>query len=126
MDNSSASLELQIQKLDEKIKASNLPSDLLEKIESMINLLRTTLKSGTASFISFETVSNYVNWITSLPFNKETKDILDLHGAKQILDKNHYGLLNVKNRIIEYLSSIILTIVLLVWWERVKQHLLIR
>lgn len=109
MDNSSATLELQIQKLDEKIKASNLPSDLLEKIESMINLLRTTLKSANASFINFETVSNYVNWVTSLPFNKETKDILDLHGAKEILDKNHYGLLSVKNRIIEYLSSIILT-----------------
>jgi len=109
MDNSSATLELQIQKLDEKIKASNLPSDLLEKIESMINLLRTTLKSGNASFINFETVSNYVNWVTSLPFNKETKDILDLNHAKEILDKNHYGLLSVKNRIIEYLSSIILT-----------------
>ena len=109
MDNSSASLEDQIQKLSEKIKASNLPSDLLEKIESMINLLKATLKSGTASFINFETVANYVDWITSLPFNKETKDILDLNHAKEILDKNHYGLLSVKNRIIEYLSSIILT-----------------
>jgi len=110
MDNSSASLESQIQKLDEKIKASNLPSDLLEKIESMINLLRASLKSENASFINFENVSNYVGWITSLPFNKETKDILDLHGAKEILDKNHYGLINVKNRIIEYLASIILSI----------------
>src|SRR3990167_996468 len=109
MDNSSASLEDQIQKLSEKIKASNLPSDLLEKIESMINLLKATLKSGTASFINFETVANYVDWITSLPFSKETEDILDLHRAKEILDKNHYGLLSVKNRIIEYLSSIILT-----------------
>ncbi len=108
MDNSSASLESQIQKLDEKVKASSLPSDLLEKIESMINLLRATLKGGSASFINFETVSNYVNWIISLPFNKETKDILDLHNAKEVLDKNHYGLLSVKNRILEYLSSIIL------------------
>ena len=99
-----------IQKLDEKIKASNFPPDLLEKIEGMINLLQATLKSGNASFINFETVSNYVNWIISLPFNKETKDILDLNHAKEILDKNHYGLLSVKNRILEYLSSIILTI----------------
>ena len=109
MDNSSASLESQIQKLSDKIKASNLPSDLLEKIESMINLLKATLKGGNASFINFETVSNYVNWIISLPFNKETKDILDLNHAKEILDKNHYGLLSVKNRILEYLSSIILS-----------------
>ena len=46
--------------------------------------------------------------MTSLPFNKETKDNLDLVLAKQILDKNHYGLENVKNRILEYLSSLIL------------------
>jgi len=109
MDNSSVSLEIQIQKLDDKIKASNLPSDLLEKIESMINLLKATLKGGNASFINFETVSSYVNWIISLPFNKETKDVLDLNHAKETLDKNHYGLLSVKNRILEYLSSIILT-----------------
>jgi len=109
MDNSSASLDSQTQKLDDKIKASNLPSDLLEKIESMIALLRASLKSENASFINFENVSNYVDWITSLPFNKETKDILDLHSAKEILDKNHYGLINVKNRILEYLSSIILS-----------------
>src|SRR3989344_2653244 len=74
MDNSSALLESQIQKLDDKIK-----------------------------------VSNYLNWIISLPFNKETKDILDLNHAKETLDKNHYGLLSVKNRILEYLSSIILS-----------------
>jgi len=109
MDNSSVLLESQIQKLSEKIKASNLPSDLLEKIEGMMDLLRASLKSGSASFINFENVSNYVNWITSLPFNKETRDILDLNHAKEILDKNHYGLLSVKNRILEYLSSIILT-----------------
>ncbi|OGH39087.1 MAG: hypothetical protein A3B44_03245 [Candidatus Levybacteria bacterium RIFCSPLOWO2_01_FULL_38_21] len=109
MDNSTQSLDVQIQKLSEKIKASNLPSDLLEKIEGMIDLLRASLKSGNASFINFENISNYVDWVTSLPFNKETKDILDLHRAKEILDKNHYGLLSVKNRILEYLSSIILT-----------------
>lgn len=109
MDNSSASLGSQIQKLDEKIKASNLPPDLLERTESMLNLLKATLKGENASFISFENVSNYVDWITSLPFNKETKDILDLHGVKEILDKNHYGLINVKNRIVEYLASIILS-----------------
>src|SRR3989344_6042082 len=109
MDNSSVLLGSQIQKLDDKIKASNLPSDLLEKIENMINLLKATLKSENASFINFENVSTYVDCITSLPFNKETKDILDLHSAKEILDKNHYGLADVKNRIIEYLASIILS-----------------
>ncbi len=103
------SLESQIQKLEEKVKSIELPSDLLEKIEGMINLLRASLKSGNASFINYESVSAYVNWIVSLPFAKETKDILDLHRAKEILDKNHYGLSGVKNRILEYLSAIILS-----------------
>ena len=104
---SSVLLESQIKKLEEKIKASSLPGDLLEKIEEEIELLRSGLKSE-SSFASFENVSNYINWVTSLPFGKETTDILDLKLAKQVLDKNHYGLESVKSRILEYLSSLIL------------------
>lgn len=109
MDSSAQSLDNQIEKLEEKIKQASLPPDLLEKVNGMITLLRATLKSGTASFINFESVSSYINWVTSLPFNKETKDILDLNSAQQILNKNHYGLDSVKVRILEYLSSIILS-----------------
>jgi len=109
-------LESQIQKLEEKIKASSLPADLLERIEGEIALLRSSLnpsagsgQAGSGSFVSFENVANYINWVTSLPFNKETSDTLDLVRAKQVLDKNHYGLENIKNRILEYLSSLILS-----------------
>ncbi|MEK7559592.1 MAG: AAA family ATPase [Patescibacteria group bacterium] len=108
MDDSAQGLDSQIQKLEEKIKSIQLPPDLLEKINGMITLLRATLKSGTASYINFESVSSYINWITSLPFTNETKDILDLSSARHVLDKNHYGLESVKERILEYLSSIIL------------------
>lgn len=108
MDDSAQGLGGQIQKLEEKINSIQLPSELLEKVNGMITLLRATLKSGTASYTNFESVSSYIHWVTSLPFNNETKDILDLSSAKQILDKNHYGLESVKNRILEYLSSIIL------------------
>lgn len=109
MDNSAQGLNLQIQKLEEKVRSAHVPPDLSEKINGMVTLLRETMKGGNASFTNFESISSYVNWITSLPFEKETKDILDLATAKQILDKNHYGLTSVKERIIEYLSSIILT-----------------
>ena len=90
MDDSAQGLDSQIQKLEEKIKSIQLPPDLLEKINGMITLLRATLKSGTASYINFESVSSYINWITSLPFTNETKDILDLSSARHVLDKNHY------------------------------------
>ena len=98
-----------IQKLEEKIKQASLPSDLAEKLIEEISLIRTSLK-GDASFINFENFSNYVGSILSLPFNKETKDVLDLNSAKTILDKNHYGLPGVKDLILEYLSTLILNI----------------
>lgn len=106
---SSIPLEGKIQDLEEKIKQASLPADLAEKLNEEVSVLRLSLK-GENAFISFENFSNYLNCILSLPFNKETKDILDLGAAKTILDKNHYGLPNVKNLILEYLSSLILNI----------------
>lgn len=100
-------LDEQIKKLQEEVNNASLPSSLLEKVNTMIELLGATSKSGD-SFVNFEAISNYVNWVSSIPFNRETKDILDLGHAKAVLDKNHYGLQSVKDRILEYLSSIIL------------------
>ena len=105
---SALSVDQQIQKLEEKIVAAKLPPDLLEKINSMLTVLKVSLKSGTGNFINFESIANYVNWVASLPFEKETIDIMDLNAVKVALDKNHYGLLNVKNEILEYLSALIL------------------
>ncbi len=103
-----------IKEIEEKIKAANLPVDLAEKLIEEISVLQSSLKSdpsaGSGLFINFENFSNYVNCILSLPFNQETKDILDLNAAKTILDKNHYGLTGVKDIILEYLSSLILNI----------------
>lgn len=102
-------LESKIKELEGKIKSANLPPDLAEKLEEESIVLRLSLK-GENSFINFENFVNYVNCILSLPFNKETKDVLDLPLAETILDKNHYGLPNVKDLILEYLSSLILNI----------------
>ncbi len=99
---SSNSLENQIKKLKAKVQASSLPNDLFEKVDGMI----ASIGSGGSSNI--ESVSSYINWVTSLPFNSQTKDILDLNLAGKILDKNHYGLQSVKNIILEYLAALIL------------------
>lgn len=100
-------LDEQIKKLREEVSNASLPPQLLEKVNTMIELLAATSKSGD-SFVNFEAISNYINWVSSYPWNKETKDILDLNHSKEILDKNHYGLQSVKDRILEYLASIIL------------------
>jgi ATP-dependent Lon protease len=105
---SALSIDSQIEKVEEKVKAANLPPDLLEKINTMLMIFRTSLKSGSNTFVNYEGISNYINWVLSLPFDKETQDNLDLNKTKQILDKNHYGLDSVKNTILEYLSALIL------------------
>jgi len=106
---SGSPLESKIKELQEKIRVTRLPADLAEKLKEEVSVLELSLK-GDNSFINFENFSNYVNYVLSLPFYKETKDILDIAKAKEILDKNHYGLPSVKNVILEYLSSLILNI----------------
>ena len=99
------SIYSQVQKLEEKVKAANLPNDLSEKISTMLLILNNSLKTGAGTFVNYESIANYINWILSLPFNKETQDNMDLNKTKQVLDKNHYGLENVKNTILEYLIT---------------------
>jgi len=49
-------------------------------------------------------VRNYIDWFLSLPWNYCTRDKLDLKQAEKILDEDHYGLREVKDRILEYLA----------------------
>lgn len=109
MDNTARGLDLQIQKLEKSLSATKLPPELLEKAKGMIDIIRVTLQQS-GNFSNLESVTNYLNVITKIPFQVDTADNLDLTFAKQILDKNHYGLMEVKNRILEYLSSIILNL----------------
>lgn len=93
----------EIQELEEKVKKAFLPSDLQEKAFLMLQRASSALRfSGQSA--SLEGVSKYIDWITSLPWDKTSEDNLDLDHAKQILDKNHYGLTEIKERILEYLA----------------------
>jgi len=105
---SAQNIDSELNKLSEKVKKASLPPDLQEKVNSMLSLLSISLKTGTGSFINYQTTENYLNWLCSLPFNLETQDNLDINKAKEILDKNHYGLMSVKDTIMEYLSTLIL------------------
>jgi len=49
-------------------------------------------------------VRNYLDWLVDLPWNKTTKDHIDIKKAKSVLDEEHYGLDKVKDRVLEYLS----------------------
>jgi len=102
-------------KLDElaqKITTIQVPSDLknnlVDRVERL-KLLRSGNGFGTSSYITeLESNTSYINWVLSLPWYKKSQDILDLVHAKEILNKNHYGLEGVKDRILEYLAEVIL------------------
>jgi ATP-dependent Lon protease len=49
-------------------------------------------------------VRTYIDWLVELPWSKTTKDVIDIKNAKTVLDKDHFGLKHVKDRILEYLS----------------------
>ena len=52
---------------------------------------------------------NYFEWVTSLPFGVYTKDSVNLAQARRVLDREHYGMQRVKDRILEYLAVFALT-----------------
>lgn len=100
----------QIEFLVNKVKQSSLPPELSEKALTMINLTNLSLQSGGAqSVIGLDALNSYINWIASIPFSKKAQITLDIKRARGILDESHYGLVDVKERIIEYLSSVILS-----------------
>ncbi|MBP9716532.1 MAG: AAA family ATPase [Candidatus Levybacteria bacterium] len=109
MDNSALSFDAQLQVLEKKITDASLPPELLEKARGMISILKISLKQA-GNYSNLESVSNYLNVISQIPFASQTKDNLDLGYAKQVLDKNHYGLTGVKDTILEYLASLILNL----------------
>lgn len=89
--------------LEEKVKKATMPPDLREKAMGMLDRLRRMVKFGGYS-AEYEQVAHYIDWITNLPWDKRSDDIMDLRHTKEILDKNHYGLEHIKQRILEYLA----------------------
>ncbi len=96
-------LLVEIKKLKAKVKKAEMPPDLREKVEEMIERLSRVAKFGVYT-TEYERVSHYIDWVMALPWVKRTEDVLDLEKTKEILDKNHYDLDEIKERILEYLA----------------------
>ncbi len=94
---------VEITVLEDKVKNSLMPSDLAEKARGMIQRAQVAMRYG-GYFTGLEQVANYIDWIANLPWKSTTQDILDNAHAQEILNKSHYGLSMIKDRIIEYLS----------------------
>lgn len=97
----------EIQKLEMMLHDAVLPHDLWEKANMQLQRINLALKYG-GNINQLDILAKYVEWITSLPWEKQTEDTLDLSKAQAILDKNHFGLDDIKKRMMEYLSVITL------------------
>lgn len=84
-----------------------LPTDLKDRLDQMLSRLNRMAKLGHYA-AEYDTLSRYIEVVTQVPWAKKTEDVLDLAQARQILDKNHYGMMDVKERMIEYLATMLL------------------
>ena len=93
-------LSSEVEEYKEKLKKIKASKETKLKIEKEISKFSRTSPQSPDSSVS----RTYLDTIFSLPWNKETRDKLDLKNAKEILDQQHYGLEKVKDRILEYLA----------------------
>ena len=106
MDDATKSPQLvnqDIQKLYDQIKGTVMPPDLVNTASDMVSRLERMSDQGFYSE-EFERTRHYVGWITSLPWDKRIQQPIDIAKIKQVLDKHHYGMREVKERILEYMS----------------------
>ena len=86
--------------LENRLKEADLPADVRKKAETEFRKLK--MMPATSSEASV--VRGYVEWILDTPWNKTSRVSINLEKAKETLDKDHYGLDDVKDRILEYLA----------------------
>jgi ATP-dependent Lon protease len=84
----------------EKITKAKLPKEIEERAIKEVERLEKMPPMAAEAAV----VRNYLDWLLALPWNKSTRDRLDLTAAENILEEDHYGLKNVKERILEYLA----------------------
>ena len=90
----------EIEEFRKKLAAAKLPEEAEKLAERELDRLS---KLPTAA-AEYGVIRTYLEWLVSLPWSKESEDNLDIHHAREILDQDHYGLQDVKERILEYLA----------------------
>ena len=90
----------ELTELEEKIAKTKLTKEARTKAEAELKKLRQMSPMSAESTV----VRNYLDWMTSIPWNTRSKVKSDLAKAQEVLDADHYGLEKVKERIVEYLA----------------------
>ncbi|MEE4357844.1 MAG: endopeptidase La [Desulfococcaceae bacterium] len=90
----------EIEEYRKKIKKARMSKEALEEAGVQLKRLEQMHPESSESVI----IRTYLDWLVELPWQKSTKDMLDIHLAQKELNRDHYGLEKVKDRILEYLS----------------------
>ncbi len=93
-------IENEIEELHKKIKKAKMPKEVEKEALKQLNRLEYMHPDSSEAAV----IRNYLEWLIELPWKKSTKDILDLKHVKKVLDKDHYDLEKVKDRILEFLA----------------------
>jgi ATP-dependent Lon protease len=89
-----------LQEMEEKLAKKKMPDEAREKVQKELKKLKGMSPMSAESAV----VRNYIDWMLHLPWNEFTIDDNSVDKAKEVLDDEHYGLKDVKERIIEYLA----------------------
>lgn len=89
-----------IKEYEQKLETMRLPKEVKEKASYELK----KLKGMNISSSEGSTIQSYLDWVFDLPWGKNTKERLDINRAEEVLNEEHYGLDDVKERILEYLS----------------------
>lgn len=89
-----------IKEYERKLETMRFPKEVKEKASYELK----KLKGMNISSSEGSTIQSYLDWVFDLPWGKNTKERLDINRAEEVLNEEHYGLEDVKERILEYLS----------------------
>ena len=90
----------EVAELRERIEACGMPKDVREKAEQEIKRYEAMPPVSAEATVS----RNYIEWLASVPWKKKSRELRDLDKAEAILNKDHFGLDKIKERILEFLA----------------------
>ncbi|MFK8331915.1 endopeptidase La [Pseudomonas sp. BJa5] len=90
----------EVEELKKRLDAAGLPKDAYAKAQAELNKLKQMSPMSAEATV----VRSYLDWLVQVPWKAQSKVRLDLAKAEEILDADHYGLEEVKERILEYLA----------------------
>ncbi len=92
--------QAEIDRMRERIEASGMPEEALKQATRELE----RLEQAPPAAAEHSVIRTYLEWMTDLPWSKQSEDHLDVRAAREMLDEDHYGLEKVKDRIVEYIA----------------------